>query len=225
LRDSIPERITGAVEILVALANEAGVEAPALLDLVSTWVRAVEVGFFGPGRIRLKAVETQGQRVSGKLECEQVSRTAFHALSRMIRHFPKVKGRAEIVNLLHDGQDLVIEDGAAIPALVQSIPFAVEFPNDLHADVRIEIEFRAPLAQSERDAVFGALAVWDVLLEVLRDEEQWGERIDYDTRLLSPRIVEHEVFAYFAPFECLHFIVMLGLRLHERLIIERITME
>jgi len=196
------------------------------VDLMSTWVRAVEMGFFGSGRIWLRGnVEAQGQRVFARLECEQVSQTAFHALSRMIRHFSKVKGRVENINLFHEGQHLGVEGGTAIPALPQSIPFAVEFPNDLHADVRVEIEFRAPLAQSERDAIFGALAIWDVLVVALGDEERWEERVDSETRLLSPAIVEHEVFGYSAGFECLDFVVWLGLRLRPRLIIERITVE
>src|SRR5436190_941016 len=94
LRASIPDRLSGRVEILAALADEAGVEPQALVDLVSTWVRAVEIGFFGSGRIRVQeAVETHGKEVSASLECEQVSHAAFHALSRMIQHFSKVKGR------------------------------------------------------------------------------------------------------------------------------------
>ena len=37
--------------------------------------------------------------------------------------------------------------------------------------------------------------------------------------------MEHEVDGYFASFACLHFIVWLGLRLNQRLIIERMTIE
>ena len=225
MRASIPDHITGEVELVVEMANDANAEPAALVGLVSTWVRAVEIGFFGPGRMRLESVETQQHRVSGKLQCEQVSQTAFHALSRMVQHFSKVKSRVESISLFHEGQRLTAEGGVAVPTLPQSIPFAVEYPNDLHAAVRIEIEFRAPLAQGERDAIFDALAIWDVLVEALGDEERWGQRVDYDTRLLSPAIVEHEVNGYFASFECLHFIVLLGLRLHQRHIIERITME
>ena len=227
MRASIPDRITGKVQILITLAGDAGVETRALVDLVTTWVRAVEVGFFGPGGIRLQgAVEAQGQRVAGRLECERVSQTAFLALSRMIQHFSKVKGRVESASLFReDGQRLAVEVGAAIPALPPSIPFAVEYPNDLHADVRVEIEFRAPLTQAERDALFDAFSIWDALVQVLGDQKQWGEESEYETRLLSPAIVEHEIFGYYASFECLHFIVWLGVRLHQRLSIERVTME
>jgi hypothetical protein len=225
LRASTPDQITGTVEILAVLANDASAEPAALVELVSTWVRAVEIGFFGAGRIRLQAVKSQAHRFSGRLECEQVSQTAFHALLRMTQHFSKLKGRVESISLFHEGQRLAVEGGEAIPALPQSIPFAVELPNDLHADVRVEIEFRSPLAQAEQDAIFGALSVWDTLVEALGDQQRWGEQIDHGTRLLSPTIVEHEVFGYFASFECLHFIVLLGLRLHHRLIIERITVE
>ena len=227
MRASIPDRITGTVEIIVALADQASAEPPALVDLVPIWVRAVEIGFFGSGRIRLQgAVETQGKRVSASLECEQVSQTAFHALARMVQHFSKVKGRVESFSLFQGGGQLWAgESVVAIPPLPQSIPFEVEYPEDLKPYVRVEIEFRLPLTPSERDAIFDALAIWDVLVEALGDEERWGRKADYVTRLLSPAIVEHEVVGYFASFECLHFIVLLGLRLHQRLIIERITLE
>jgi hypothetical protein len=225
LRASTPDQITGTVELLAVLADDASAEPAALVELVSTWVRAVEIGFFGSGRIRLQAVKTPGHRVSGRLECEQVSQTAFHALLRMTQHFSKTKWQVESFSLSHEGQRLAVEGGEAIPALPQLIPFAVEFPNDLHADVRVEIEFRSPLDQEERDTFFRALSVWDTLVEALGDPQRWGEEREYETRLLSSAIVEHEVFGYFAPFECLHFIVLLGLRLHQRLIIERITME
>lgn len=225
LRASIPDQITGMVEVSAALAEDASADPAALVELVSTWVRAVEMGFFGPGHIRPQAVKSQGQRVSGRLECEQVSQTAFHALARMIEHFSKTEARVESFNFSHAGQRLAVADGEAIPALPQSIPFVVELPYDLHADVRVEIEFRAPLPQAEREALWGAFAIWDALVAGLGDQKQWGEESEYETRLLSPAIVEHEVFGYFAPFECLHFIVLLGLRLHQQLIIERITME
>ena len=225
MRASTPDQITGAVELLAVLADDASAEPAALEELVSTWVRAVELGFWGTGSIRLQAIKTQGHRVSGRLECEQVSQTAFHAFSRMIERFSRTKGQVESLNLSHAGQHLAVVGGEAIPTLPQSTPFIVELPYDLHADVRVEIEFRAPLPQVEREVISDALSVWDTLVKALGDQEQWGEESEYETRLLSPTIVEHEVFGYFAPFECLHFIVLLGLRLHQRLTIERITME
>lgn len=225
LRASIPDQITGMVELFAALADDTSAEPAALVELVSTWVRAVEIGFFGLGRIRLQSVETEGHRVSGALICEQTSHTAFHALSRMIENYSKTKARVESFNLSHAGNRLAVVGDEAIPALPQSTPFTVELPYDLHADVRVEIEFRSPLAQEERDAIFGAFSIWDTLVKALGDQKQWGEESEYETRLLSPEIVEHEVFGYFAPFECLHFVVLLGVRLHQQLIIERITME
>jgi len=221
------DQISGTVEIVMALADDAAVEPSALVDLISTWVGAVELGLFGPGRLRLQgALETQSQRVRVTIECEHVPQAAFRGLSRMVQHFSKVRGRVESFELLYEGGQRLVADGAMmIPGLPQTPPFTLELPTDLHAAVRVEIEFRSPLAQSQRDAVFDALAIWDRLVEVLGDEEQWGERVDRDTRLLSPRLVEHEVIGYFASFECLHFVVLLGLRLHQRLSIERITIE
>lgn len=225
MRVSTPNGITGTVEILALLADDASAESATLVELVSTWVRAVEIGFFGAGHIRQQAIKAQGLRVSGRLECEHIPQTAFHALSRIVEHFSKMKGRVESISLFHEGQRLAIAGGEAIPALPQSIPFLVEYPEDLKRYVRVEIEFRAPLSQGELDAISAAFVIWDVLVAALGEQQRWGEEIDYGTRLLSPSIVEHEVFGYFASFECLYFIVLLGLRLHQRLIIERITME
>jgi len=225
LRASTRDQITGTIELLAVLADDAGAEPAALVELISNWVRAVEMAFFGVGHIQLQAVKAQGQSVSGRLECDQVPQTAFHALSRMIEHFSKTKGRVESFNLSYAGQHLEVASGEAIPDLPQSIPFVVELPYDLHADVRVEIEFRAPLPQGEREVIFGVLSIWDTLVKALGDQQRWDEESEYETRLLSPAIVEHEVFGYFAPFECLHFIVLLGLCLHQRLPIERITME
>lgn len=224
---SIPDYITGRIQILISLADDVGVATSALADLVAKWIRAVEVGFFGPGRIGLLGeVDTLGHRVSAWLECAQVSEIAFHALSRMIQRFSEVKGRVESTCFLReDSSYLMKERDLTIPALPQSIPFTVEYSDDLHADVRVEIEFRMPLAQAEREALFSMLSIWDMLVEALGDPQRWGEEIEYDTRLLSPAIVEHEVFGYFGGFECLNFIVLLGLRLHKQVTIERITFE
>jgi hypothetical protein len=228
----IPDRITGAVEIIVVLADGAGVEPKALADFVSTWVRAVEIGLFGPGRVRVQQpVEMHGQQVSARLQSDEVSETAFQALSRMIRYFSKVKGRVASFNVFRDGQPLVAAPKMAFPALPESIPFQVEYPEDLKRYVRVEIEFRLPLAANERDAIFAALSVWDVVIEALAEEEWWGQQSDpgskgdYKSRLLSPMMIEHWVGRYFASLECLDFIVWLALRLHRRLIIDRLTME
>jgi hypothetical protein len=227
LRDSIPEIATGIVRFHITLADEPGADARALADVVATWVRAVDLGFFADGRISLsEPMEARGRSVVGGVRCERVPSVAFQVLARMVSRFSRVKARVESTNFFReDGHRLAGEGGVAAPALPQSIPFAVEYPNDLHADVRVEIEFRAPLAQAERDALFAAFSIWDVLIEALGEEERWGESVDYETRLLSPAIVEHEVHGYFASYECVYSIVWMGLRLHRRLPIERITME
>jgi hypothetical protein len=127
----MPDQITGTVEIIVALADEASVEPQALVDLVSTWARAVEIGFFGPGRIQLQgSVEIHGRQVSGTFECGQLSQTAFHVLAKMVRYFSKMKGKVKTFNVFQNGQR-VAAGRAAIPALPQAIPFAVEYPEDL----------------------------------------------------------------------------------------------
>ena len=96
---------------------------------------------------------------------------------------------------------------------------------DAWGDVRVEIEFRAPVAKSERDAIFAAFTVWDVLVEALGEEKHWGLEIQYDSRQLSPRILDHATDGYFASYDCLYFVVWMGWRLHRRLPIERLTIE
>ena len=222
----MPDRISGTVEIIVVLIDEADGNAQALADLVSNWVRAVELGFFGPGWIRLQGeIATQGRRITGRLEGKHVPQAAFHVLWRMIRCFSKVKDKVEIFNVSHEGQPLEATRRVEIPALPQSIPFVVEYPEDLKRYLRVEIEFRAPLAPSERDVIIHGLFIWDALVAALAEEEWWGRRSDHESRMLSPAIIEHQVNGYYAGFECLHFIVWFGLRLHQRLTIERLTME
>jgi hypothetical protein len=228
----MPDLVTGTVEIAVELVDETGVDAQALADLASTWLRAVEIGLFGPGRIRGQAdVKADGRRVSGGFECEDLSQTAFHALARMIRYFSKTKGKVKKFDVYHEGQRVVAAGKTVVPALPQSIPFELEYPEDLKRYLRVELEFRRALSPGERDAIFAALTVWDALIEALAEEEWWEQQGDseseseYESRLLSPAMVEHWVDGYFASIECLDFIVWLGLRLHERLTIDRITME
>ncbi len=224
----MPDQITGKVEIIVALADGNGVEPQALVALLSTWARAVDIGLFGSGRIHQQEyVETNGRQVSGRFDCERVPKAAFHLLVRMIRHFSQVKGRVESFSLLNEGGQRLVADGnVTIPSLTHSIPFAVEYPEDLKHYLHVEIEFRLPLTPRDRNAIFSALSVWDALIEAVADEKWWeGEESDYETRLLSPAIVEHQIEGYFASFECLDFMVFLCLRLHEGLAIERLTME
>lgn len=225
---SIPNHITGTVQIVISLADDAAEEALALAELVTTWVHAVEVGFFGVGSISQQRVETRDHMLSGWLECEQVSQAAFCMLSRMVQHSSEGKGGInDIIIFRKDGQRLLTESGAEFPNLPRSIPFVVEYPEDLRTFVRVEIEFRDPLTLSEQTAVFRALSIWDMLVDVLADQQRRGKEIKvrYATCMLHPAIVEHEVFGYFASLECLNFIVWLGLRLHQRLFIERITFE
>jgi len=223
---SIPDQITGSLDIMVALADEAAAEPQALVELLSTWVRALEIGLFGPGRIRLQgAVESHGRTASAVIECEDVSRVAIHVLSRMIRYFSDVKGKVDNFAVFYAGQQVVAAGRMQIPALPPSIPFTVEYPEDLKHYVRIEIEFRNPITANERDAIFDAFSIWDAVIEALGEERRQGRRVDYRSRLLSPAMVEHHVHGYHAPFECLYFIVWLALRLHRRLTIERLTME
>jgi hypothetical protein len=222
----MPEFINGAVEITVVLDPHAGAQTSALAKLLATWARAVEIGFFGPARLRpLGTLETHGLRVSEKFACEHVPQTTFYVLSLMIRRFSDFEGQVESLEIFHDAQPVAPVARRAVPPVPQSIPFAVEYPEDLKQYLRVEIEFGRELTVSERDAIFDAFSIWDTLIETFGYQERGGRHVSYQSRLLSPAIVEHEVNGYYASLECLHYIVWMGLRLDQSLGVDRITME
>lgn len=226
LRASIPEpTISGAIEISVELSDENGAKAAAIETLLFTWVRATEIGFFGPGRVRNVSLETRGMCVFGRFECLHVSHAALHVLSKMIRRRPRLNTQVGGLDMLHDGQVVTPEWKEVAPPLPQSIPFLVEYPEDLKPYVRIEIEFGRELEVPERGAIFDALSIWDVLIETLEEERPEERYVRYENHLLSPAIVEHQVDGYYADFKCFDYIVWMGLRLRHRLRVDRITME
>lgn len=219
---STTERLTGHIELRVRLDEAA---ADPVMRRVLTWVRAIEIGCFGTGRIRADAIQVQGNEVRAELQCERLSVDAVDGLARLLLHLSVTQGGLDSVDLSHNGRPVAPKSEVTLPDLPSSIPFVVEYPEDLTPFVRVEIEFRAALAPGERDAIFDALGVWDVLIAAFGEAQRWGDRVDIETRLLNPRIVEHQVDGYFASFECLHLLVLLGLRLHQRLAIERLTLE
>ena len=222
---STTERLTGQIELRVALAGEGDAAARPVTRCVSTWVRAIEIGCFGPARVRVVAIEVQGTEVRAELHCERLSASAVDGLARMLRHLSATQSGPERFTLTHNGRSVAPRSEVALPDLPDVVPFAVEYPAELTRFVRVEIEFHDVLAPGARDAVFDALATWDVLVAAFGDEQRWSARVDLETRLLSPRIVEHQVDGYFASFECLHLVVLFCVRLHQRLAIERLTLE
>ena len=210
------------LQLRVALARDA---AGATTQRVALWVRAVEIGCFGDGRVRAHSLLTQGNLLQAEWHCERLSSDAIDALARLLRHLASTQASLEGVELLLDGRAVTPRPDITPPELADAPPFELAYPADLKRFVRAEIEFRAALAPTARDAVFDALAVWDGLVAAFGDTERWGDRVDLETRLLSPRIVEHQVDGYFASFECLYPLVRLVLRLHRKLPIERLTLE
>ena len=222
---STPERFTGPIELHARLADEDAAAAELVTRRVSSWVRAIEIGCFGTGRVHVEAMQVQGNEVWAELRCEWLSAGAVDGLERLLQHLSATQARFDDVDLSHNGRPVAPKSEVILPDLPGSIPFAVEYPEDLTPFVRVEIEFRAALSPAARDAVFEALAVWDLLVAAFGEAQRWGDRVDLETRLLNPRMVEHQVDGYFASFECLHLLVLLALRLHQRLAIERLTLE
>jgi hypothetical protein len=224
---SIPE-FTGKVRALFALGDDAeGGDAAALVDLVNTWIRAVELGFFGPAGIRLQGpIEARGTLVSGNMECASTPPAAFRTLSKMVERFAEAKGRVVIASMMGENGERLGNDGLpAIPQLAASIPFVVERPEDLRREVRVEIEFRDAFGTAEQSVLVEAFSIWDAIVAALGNPQREPRGSEYDTRRLSPAIIEHTVFGYTAGFECFDLLVLFGLRLHPRHIIERITFE
>lgn len=217
---SIHNRVTGIVHIRLAFAEDG--DGSGLLALVATWVRAVDLGFFGPGEIRVRTPLDAGAKVlSGSFEAHGVSESVFYSLYRAIRLHGKVL-RADL--RCEDGRRFS-EAGALMPELPESLPFSMEYPRDAYKEVRIEIEFRAPLLPAELDGISAAFGVWDAMMGWLREDARPGVLAHSRTRLLSAAIVEHELFGYFASADCINLIAWLGRRLAERLPVERLTIE
>lgn len=228
MHDSIPEQITGTVQLQLALADEAGAHSLVLADLVTTWIHAVEVGLFGEGKMRLtKALEARGRSVIGGVRCECVATYAFRVLARMVRHFSNVTSSVESTLFYWEEghRNLQSVDGAKIPSLPSQIPFTIEKVDDFHADVRVEIGFKNRLSPLDKEVIFDALSRWDTLIESLADEARWDEECEHETRMMSPFTVEHVVNGFFADPACFDLIVHMGLRLHRHLPIERMVFE
>lgn len=217
--------LSGQILLRVTLSGNATAPTGSVVQRVSTWVRAIEIGCFGPGQIRINEIQTQGNEVIATMQCERLSKHAAEGLVILLNHLSATQTKIDSIHLSCNGQSIAPQSNFVPPDLPVSIPFLVEYPADLRHFVRIEIEFRSDLTASTREAIFDALKVWDVLISAFGEGASWNRRIDIETRLLNPRIIEHEVNGYFASFECLHMVILLGLRLHPYLAIERMTLE
>jgi hypothetical protein len=227
LAASTPD-VTGRVQFALTLADDAaGGDAAALADLLRTWIRAVELGFFGPAGIRLeRPFETQGRTALAVAQCASVPWAAFCALSKMVARFSEAKSQSASASIIGDnGLYLGGDDGEAIPALPASIPFEVELAEDFHREVRVELEFRDAFGPAEEGDLVEAFAVWDALVAGLGDPAREPDGSEYETRRLNPAMIEHSVFGYIADEKCFDLVVLWGLRLHQHQAIERITFE
>jgi hypothetical protein len=226
LPDSTPNGITGTLDIVVTLSDEAAAEPQALVGVLSTWLRGLEMGLFGPARIRRHGdIEIHGRTVSARVECEDVPLSAVHVLTLMIQHCFRGQNWVEGVSVVCDGQPVTASGRMIIPPLPKSLPFTVEYPDDLKHYLRVEIEFRSALTPNQRDAVFDGFSAWDTVIDVVGEKRREGRWVEYKSRLLSPAIVEHNVHGYYGGLECLDLVVWLVLRIHRRLTVDRLTME
>lgn len=220
-----PEHVSGLIELRIGLLGVAERRAELIAGCISTWVRAIEIGCFGSGRVRIVRIQEQGDTVLAELQGERLPASALDGLSRLLRHLSATQTKLNSIDLLLDGRTVELHPEVVMPEPPAVLPFELEYPADLKPFLRIEIEFRAALPPTARDEVFDAFAVWDVLVAAFGDIQRWRDRVDLKTRLLSPRIVEHQVDGYFASFDCLYPVVLMALRLHPRMPIERLILE
>lgn len=222
MHDLTAEPVGGLLELRVDVTGDA---AEAATRRIAVWTRAIEIGCFGAGRLRVQSLQTKDDVIFAQWRCERLPSSAIDGLARLLQHLSATRTPLDDVQLSLDGRAFTPSREVALPEPIGAPPFELEVNEDLKSFVRVEIEFRAALAPAARDAVFAALAVWDVLVAAFGDREHWDDEADLETRLLSPRIVEHQVDGYFASVECLYPVVGLALRLHPSLAIERLTLE
>jgi hypothetical protein len=219
-----PELVSGVVHLTANLRDASAAEPGAPVEDIKTWGRLVNAGCFATGRVVRLEAEGAGGRVRARLECEDVPVAALNALQRMVQRPRDSSELATTAMLRRDGGGLSTSVHELL-RLPDAFPFELEQPVDLRKLVRIEIEFRSPLAEPDRATVFGLLSMWDVLAEALGEPQGPDAVFEGYTRLLSPIIVEHEIIEYTPSWESLDCVVFLMLRLHESLPITRLTIE
>ena len=218
------EVVSGVVHVTARLHDESAVEPGALVASIKAWGRLVNASGFATGRVARIEAEAAGRTVRARLDCESIPLVALSVLQRMVERLRGSGALAETVMLRREEAGLSISAPQAL-RLPDAFPFELEQPVDLRRLVRIEIEFRSPLAEPDRAAVSGLLSSWDVLAEALGEPQGPGAAFEGHTRMLGPSMVEHEIIEYTPSFESLDYVVFLMLRLHERLPITRLTIE
>jgi hypothetical protein len=221
---STREVVSGVVHLTANLFDASAVEPGALVEEIKTWTRLVNAGGFATGRVVRDEAEAAGRGVWARLECESVPLAALNALQRMVQR-PRGSGELAATAMLRRAEGGLLSAAHQPLRLPETFPFELEQPDDLRKLLRIEIEFRTPLAELDRAAVFGLLSMWDVLAEALGEPQGPDAVCEGHSRLLSPIILEHELIEYTPSWESLDYLVFLMLRLHESLPITRLTIE
>lgn len=227
MRDSTPDAVTGEVCLDLALAAEAIGQAPALVDVIETWYRAIALGFFGDGGASwARPLVVAEGLVNGCLRCERLHPIAFAVLTRMLARYSRLLGRINSFRAIWNGRpsELLQQVDLAVPQ-AERVPFAVECSDVLNVEVRVGIEFVGPLDAVQQTLVFGALDTWDQLVAALGDDGRLHESAEYQTRLMDPSSVEHLVDGYFAPPEAFDLLVHMGVRLHQSVPVSRMLFE
>lgn len=218
------EVVSGVVRLTANLLDASAVEPGALVEDIKTWGGLVNAGGFATGRVARVEAEAAGRSVSARLECESVPLAALNALQRMVQR-PRGSGELAATTMLRRDEGGLSSSAHQPLRLPDAFPFELEQPVDLRKLVRMEIEFRSPLAEPDRATVSGLLSMWDVLAEALGEPQGPDAVFEGHTRPLSPIIVEHEIIEYTPSWESLDYVVFLMLRLHESLPITRLTIE
>lgn len=227
MRASTPDTVSGEIEIAFRAATGQVTDPAPWIALLSTWERALELGFFGPCTIEHQGDAATHEGGPGvRLRCAEVPRSALRVLDRMIRRQAQVMGVALAVRIgPPESERSLVDEGDLVPPRPGDLPFEVDDLEDLDTEIRVEIELLRVPSEAERATLFEALAVWDAVVAALGDENQWEEELDAETRMFSSTSVEHEINGYFADYNALDLLVWFGLALHPHLGIRRISFE
>ncbi|SEF26222.1 hypothetical protein ABL840_04050 [Variovorax sp. NFACC27] len=167
---SSSEHYSGPLLLEVTPAQGPADAIEAAQQRLRNFIDGIGAGFFFPARLRPSApleLRVAGASVHGRVEVDDLPVTALGVLAGMLadeRHRDVFVQSARAV-LGQREFDLLIDSGER-PAMPESPPFEVEFPEDMGGNyaLLVEIEFVHPVPTDVGQQLLSSLALWDALV-------------------------------------------------------------
>lgn len=198
-----------------------------------SFIDAIGAGFFFPARLRPSApleLWVAGASVHGRVDVDDLPVTALGVLAGMLadgRHRDAFIQSARAV-LGQREFDLLIDSGGR-PAMPDSPPFEVEFPEDMGGNyaLLVEIEFALPVPPDVGQKLLSTLALWDALtLAYPLDPDVPVEVSGVQAMFNDPRTIHYHEWVWDnADAEAWDLIINLCCAWHETLPIVRLHFE